>query len=399
MLANEKKTKKPLEESNNAFQNSQNFVNASLRNAEVITAMGMLGNIKTKWYDKYVEFLNLQSKASDEAGLWSNALKSIRITSQSLILGLGAYLAITGELTPGMMIAGSIIMGRAVAPLDLLTSTWRQFANARESYHRLEEILNVGEAKKDPIKLPTPIGRLSVEGVIVVPPGAKIPSLKSVNMDIQAGELVAVIGPSAAGKSTLARTMLGVWKPQIGKVRIDLAELDHWNKDELGQYLGYLPQDVELFEGTVADNIARFNEPDPQAVVQAAQIAGVHEMILRLPQGYDTDIGIGGATLSGGQRQRIGLARALYGMPKIVVLDEPNSNLDDVGEQALVNAILTLKKNGTTIVLITHRPSILSIVDKIALLVDGSLQMYGSRDEVLSALAKKNQSVDNKVQG
>jgi ATP-binding cassette subfamily C protein EexD len=346
-------------------------------------------NVKKRWLTKYIDFLNKQSRASDEAGLWANLSKSLRMLFQSLILGLGGWLVIEGHLTPGMMIAGSIIMGRALAPLDLLTSTWKQFVNARQSYYRLEALLADFPAAKEPTPLPAPKGAISVENLIVVPPNSQIPSIKGITLAVPAGEIVAIIGPSAAGKSTLARTMLGVWQPHAGKVRIDGAELSHYNKAELGKHIGYLPQDIELFEGTVSENIARYNEPDPAKVVEAAQIAGVHDMILQLPEGYDTPIGVGGATLSGGQRQRIGLARALYDFPKIVVLDEPNSNLDDLGEQALVNAILYLKQKGTTVILITHRPAILNITDRIALLVEGTLKMYGPSAEVIAALAPK----------
>jgi ATP-binding cassette, subfamily C, bacterial EexD len=388
-LINDIKTKEELENANKTYQSSTAFISASLRNAEVIEAMGMHENIKQRWMGRYIDFLNMQSKASDEAGLWSNASKTLRMLFQSLILGLGGLLVIEGHLTPGMMIAGSIIMGRALAPLDLLTSSWKQFVNARQSYYRLESLLEEFPESKEPTPLPAPVGNISVENLIVVPPNSQIPSLKGITLSITAGEIVAIIGPSAAGKSTLARTMLGVWKPHAGKVRIDSAELTHWNKAELGKHIGYLPQDIELFEGTVSENIARYNEPDPAKVIEAAQIAGVHDMILHLPNGYDTPIGVGGATLSGGQRQRIGLARAIYDFPKIIILDEPNSNLDDLGEQALVNAILYLKKKGATIVLITHRPAILGITDKIALLVDGTLKMYGPSADVLNALAPK----------
>jgi ATP-binding cassette, subfamily C, bacterial EexD len=388
-LINDIKTKEELENANKTYQSSTAFISASLRNAEVIEAMGMHENIKQRWMGRYIDFLNMQSKASDEAGLWSNASKTLRMLFQSLILGLGGLLVIEGHLTPGMMIAGSIIMGRALAPLDLLTSSWKQFVNARQSYYRLESLLEEFPEAKEPTPLPAPVGNISVENLIVVPPNSQIPSLKGITLSITAGEIVAIIGPSAAGKSTLARTMLGVWKPHAGKVRIDSAELTHWNKAELGKHIGYLPQDIELFEGTVSENIARYNEPDPAKVIEAAQIAGVHDMILHLPNGYDTPIGVGGATLSGGQRQRIGLARAIYDFPKIIILDEPNSNLDDLGEQALVNAILYLKKKGATIVLITHRPAILGITDKIALLVDGTLKMYGPSADVLNALAPK----------
>jgi len=388
-IINDKKTKDELENANKVYQSSTSFVSHSLRNAEVIEAMGMHENVKKRWMDKYIDFLNKQSRASDEAGLWSNLSKTLRMLFQSLILGLGGWLAIEGHLTPGMMIAGSIIMGRALAPLDLLTGSWKLFVNARQSYYRLETLLGEFPIAKEPTPLPSPVGHIMVENLVVLPPNSQIPSIKNITMHVPAGEIVAIIGPSAAGKSTLARTMLGVWKPYSGKVRIDSAELDHYNKVDLGKYIGYLPQDIELFEGTVSENIARYNEPDPAKVVEAAKVAGVHEMILQLPHGYDTPIGVGGATLSGGQRQRIGLARALYDYPKIIVLDEPNSNLDDLGEQALVNAIIHLKKKGSTVVLITHRPAILNITDRIALLVEGTLKMYGPSAEVIAALAPK----------
>lgn len=392
-LVNEKRTKKGLEESNKYFQQSQGFIQASLRNSEIIEAMGMHANVRKRWYDRYIAFLNEQSHASDEAGLWSNTSKTVRMLMQSLVLGLGGYLAIVGEMTPGMMIAGSIIMGRALAPVDLMTNTWKQFSGARSAYHRLNKLLADFPVKEKPTPLPAPKGYIDLENIVVVPPEAKIPSLKGVNVSISAGEVVGVIGPSAAGKSTLARAMLGVWPLYSGKVRIDGAEISHYDRSYLGSFIGYLPQDIELFDGTITENIARYEDPKPELVVEAAMVAGVHEMILQLPQGYDTPIGPGGIALSGGQRQRIGLARAIYCYPKIVVLDEPNSNLDDAGERALVQAVAELKKRGTTVVLITHRPSILGIADKILFLRDGQVQLFGPRDEVISALAPKSPTV------
>jgi len=393
-LINEKRTKAGMEASNRYYQASQNFVQASLRNSEIIEAMGMHANVRRRWYSRYISFLNEQSNASDEAGLWSNVSKISRMLMQSLVLGLGGYLAIIGEVTPGMMIAGSIIMGRALAPIDLMTSTWKQVTSARISYNRLGELLAEFPEKEPPTPLPAPKGFIDLGGIIVVPPGSQVPSLRGVTMSIKAGDTVGVIGPSAAGKSSLARAMLGVWPCYSGKVRIDGAEISHYDRGELGSHIGYLPQDIELFDGTISENIARYEEPKPEMVVEAAQVAGVHEMILQLPQGYDTPIGVGGVALSGGQRQRIGLARAIYCYPKIVVLDEPNSNLDDVGERALVVAISELKKRGTTVVLITHRPAILGITDKIAYMREGQLHLYGDRDEVLAALAPKPQSIE-----
>lgn len=388
-IINEKRTKKSLEESNRYFQQSQSFIQTSLRNSEIIEAMGMHENVRKRWYERYIAFLNEQSRASDEAGLWSNLSKTIRMLMQSLVLGLGGYLAIIGEVTPGMMIAGSIIMGRALAPIDLMTNTWKQFSGARGAYQRLGKLLQEFPEASSPTPLPEPKGFIDLESVVVVPPESQIPSLKGISMSIKAGEVVGIIGPSAAGKSSMARAMLGVWPLHSGKVRIDGAEIGQYNRSVLGSFIGYLPQDIELFDGTITENIARYADPKPEMVIEAAMVAGVHEMILQLPKGYDTPIGPGGVALSGGQRQRIGLARALYGYPKIIVLDEPNSNLDDAGERALVQAVVTMKQRQSTVILITHRPSILGSADKIAFLREGQLQMFGPRDEVIAALSQK----------
>jgi ATP-binding cassette subfamily C protein EexD len=309
---------------------------------------------------------------------------------QSLILGLGGYLAIISEVTPGMMIAGSIILGRALAPLDLMTSTWKQFTSARLSYARLTQLLNDFPQLEKPTPLPTPKGRINIDNLSLTPPESKSPSLQNLTLEIGVGETIGIIGPSAAGKSSLLRAIMGIWTPQSGTVRIDGALISHYDRLELGKYIGYLPQDIELFEGSVSENIARYATVDSQKVIEAAQLCGVHEMILKLPQGYDTQIGVGGAILSGGQRQRIALARAVYNYPRIVILDEPNSNLDDIGEKALVNAIAELKKHAITVILVTHRPAILGITNKILLLREGILQLYGTRDEVLTALSQKN---------
>ncbi|WNZ00162.1 Alkaline protease secretion ATP-binding protein AprD [Sulfurospirillum sp. 'SP'] len=391
-IMNENTTKVKLAEANKLSRDSNVFVDASLRNAEVIHALGMQSSMKKIWQKKYYGFLNAQMIASDNAGFWANISKSARMLFQSLILGLGGYLAIKAELSPGMMIAGSIIMGRALAPLDLMIGTWKGFSNARSAYERLDGLLNEFPEVDKPMELPAPKGELLLEGVVVVPPNAKQPSLKGISFQIQKGDVVGVIGPSAAGKSSLARAILGLWPLLQGKVRLDGADIAQWDKERLGSYVGYLPQDIELFEGTISENICRFTEVDPVKVVEAAQMAGVHEMILRLPEGYDTQIGQGGATLSGGQRQRIGLARALYGDPVVVVLDEPNSNLDDVGEAALVEAIKALKQKETTVILITHRPSILQVTNKLALMQQGTLQMYGTTNEVLQKLQAQAQS-------
>lgn len=390
-VLNERSTKDLLAEANSESIKANQAAAIQLRSVEVLHAMGMLPALRDRWLSKHLKFLKFQSDASDKAAIWANLSKSLRLLFQSLILGLGAYLAVKNEITSGMLIAGSIIMGRALAPIDQMIATWKQFGSARSAYNRLDKLLEAHPEKAKVMSLPAPKGAVSVEGVVLVPPGAKHPSLINVSFAIGAGEVLGVIGPSAAGKSSLARALMGVWPLANGKVRLDGADLMHYNREELGPYVGYLPQDVELFEGTIAENIARFGEVDADRVVQAAQLAGVHDMILRLPGGYNTLLGNGGVALSGGQRQRIGLARAMYGNPRFVVLDEPNSNLDDAGERALVQAVLNFKQMGTTVVLITHRPGILGVTDKILLLVEGQVKAFGPRDDVLRALQQPQQ--------
>ena len=397
-IANEYSTKDKLAEANNLSRASTIYVDSNIRNAEVVNAMGMRNNISKIWADKYYGFLNAQNIASDSAGVWSNLSKSLRVMFQSLILGLGAYLAINMEVTPGMMIAASIIMGRALAPLDLIIGSWKGFSSARSSYERIEGLLNDFPKDKEYMQLPAPKGEITLENVVVIPPSGTVPSLKGISMRIEKGDVVGIIGPSAAGKSSLARVMLGLWPLSNGVARIDKADISQWNREDLGKYVGYLPQDIELFEGTVSQNIARFGEVEPEKVVEAATKAGVHEMILKLNEGYDTKIGPGGASLSGGQRQRIGLARALYNNPVFVVLDEPNSNLDDVGEAALVEAIKTLRAGGTTVVIITHRTNVLQATNKLALINNGVLELYGNTNDVLNAIAQKQQAAAGQAQ-
>lgn len=385
-LVNEWATKGPLTQANQAAIVSNNYATNNLRNAEVIQSMGMIDNLRQRWYDRYKLLLAMQSVASDRAGVISSATKFIRLAQQSLILGVGALLVIKGELTPGGMIAGSILMGRTLAPVELLIGTWKQLISARGAFERLEKMLNQFPASKENMTLPPPDGQVSVEGLVASAPGSTVAILKGINFSLAPGDVVAVIGPSAAGKSTLARLLVGIWPAMAGKVRLDGADVFTWNKLELGPHIGYLPQDVELFEGSIAENIARFGELDHEKVITAARQAGVHDMILHFPAGYDTPIGVSGGFLSGGQRQRIALARALYGHPALIVLDEPNASLDDAGEAALVQAVQSLKKEGCTVVLITHRTSIISAVDKILLLREGQVAAFGPRDDVLSAM-------------
>lgn len=384
-IANEYSTKKLLSEANSEGLVSSNYAGSCLKNAEVVSAMGMENQLKQKWFQKHFSFLSKQAEASDRAAIFTNTSKTLRVMFQSLILGLGGYLAIIGEVTPGMMIAGSIILGRALAPLDLMISSWKGFGQARSAYGRLDKLFKEYPPHEEKMALPDPIGKLQAESLMVVPPTSNVPALKGVSFQIDKGDMVAVVGPSGAGKSTLVRALLGVWPLMAGKVRLDGADLHTWDKQHLGAFVGYLPQDIELFNGSISENISRFQEVNPLEVVRAAKAAGIHEMILRFPDGYDTQI-VGDGSLSGGQRQRLGLARALYGSPKLIMLDEPNSNLDDQGESALGDVLLNLKEQKVTTVLISHRKQILKHVDKILILDQGKLIAFGPRDDVLSAL-------------
>jgi len=382
-------TQKPLAEANQASIAAATFANNHLRNAEVIEAMGMLPGLRGRWFEQHQRVLGLQTLASDRNSRISTVSRFVRISLQSLILGAGALLVIEGLITAGMMIVCSILMGRALQPVELAIGTWKQSISTRGAYQRLDEMLEAAPPRGETLSLPAPRGALSLENVFASAPGMQGTILKGLTFDIPAGDIVGVIGPSASGKSTLARLIVGVWQARAGTVRLDGADIFQWNKDELGPHVGYLPQDIELFEGTIAENIARFSEPDSAMVIDAAKRAGVHDMILRLPQGYDTSLGVDGASLSGGQKQRVALARAIYGNPKLIVLDEPNSNLDDVGEAALVETVKDLKARGATVILITHRMSVLNVVDKLLVLRDGSLVMFGPRDDVLKGLRQQ----------
>ena len=384
----EKATQKPLAEANQASLSSASYANNNLRNAEVIEAMGMLPAIGKRWYQGHLRILQMQTLASDRAALISSTGRFVRITLQSVILGTGALLAIEGKITPGMMIACSILTGRALGPVEQVIASWKQLLGCRLAWGRLNDLLQDYPQRPPSMSLQRPMGMLAVENVIAGAPGTNTSIVRGVSFSLVPGESLGIIGPSASGKSTLARLLVGVWPAQAGKVRLDGADIFTWNKAELGPWLGYLPQDVELFEGTIAENIARFAEVDSDAVIRAARSSGVHDMILRFPQGYDTRLAADGTPLSGGQKQRIALARALYGEPNLVVLDEPNANLDDVGEKALVDALAELKTRGATVILISHRPNVLCAVDKILMLRDGAVHMLGSRDEVFAALRK-----------
>lgn len=376
-------TRKTLSDATAAGITANRTLDNSLRNAEAIAAMGMTNSMLQRWQQRRQHTLVLQALASDRAGIIIAVSKFVRIGLQTAILGFGAFLVIHNEITGGLMIASSIMMGKALAPIELAVASWKQLLAARSAYGRLSAILTAVRADDRRMELPAPTGLLELERVVAAPPMSNIPVIKGVGMKLNAGDILGIIGPSAAGKSSLARLIVGVWPAHSGVVRLDGSDIQTWNKDQLGPHIGYLPQDIELFEGTVAENIARFGEVDPEAVIAAARLGGVHDMILQLGQGYDTMIGAGGATLSGGQRQRIGLARALYKLPALIVLDEPNSNLDRDGEAALARTLAELKEKKRTTIVITHRPNILASVDHIMVMNSGLVEAFGPRDEIL----------------
>jgi ATP-binding cassette, subfamily C, type I secretion system permease/ATPase len=366
------------------------MVEANRRSGESIVAMGMAGALAQRWSAINSRYITANARLSDVAGSFGSVSKVLRLLLQSMMLGLGAYLVIRQELTAGAMIAASIMMGRALAPIETAIANWRAFVAARQSVGRLSEALARVAPKRDTTTLPRPARSLEVEHVAVVAPGGTTPIVTGARFGLKSGEVLGIIGPSGAGKSSLVRTLVGVWRPAKGSVRLDGATLDHWDPELLGQHVGFVSQTVELFDGTITENIARMSvAPDPDAVLRAARAAGAHDMILRLPAGYDTRIGEGGAMLSGGQRQRIALARALHGDPFLVVLDEPNSNLDNEGDAALHQAILGLKSRGAIVVLIAHRPSVLAVCDRILVLANGGQQDFGTRDEILRKIVRR----------
>lgn len=386
-VINEFVSKKPLAEACKLSIVSGNLASTNLRNAEVIEALGMLPNLRHRWFDLHQQFLSSQRIASERSGRVSAVTKFVRMSLQSLVLGLGGWLAIDGHITPGMMIAGSILMGRTLAPIEQVINVWKSYSAARLSYDRLVRLLETYPQRSTGMSLPRPEGVVSVEGVSATPPGSsEAVVLHNVSFGIQPGDVLGIIGPSASGKSTLARVLVGVWPVSEGTVRLDNSDIYQWDKSELGPYIGYLPQDIELFAGTIAENIARFNDIDSEKVIEAAKLAGVHELILRFPDGYNTVLGSSGVGLSGGQKQRIGLARALYGIPSLVVLDEPDSSLDDAGKKALDQAITSLRRRNKTVILITHRTSLLSMTSKLLLLVNGNVNAFGPTQQVLQRL-------------
>ena len=398
---NERSTKPPLSLANSASVQAQQYADNTLRNAEVIESMGMLRDIHQRWQAKQQEVLSHQSVASERAGGFQAISKLVQNVLGSLLLGLGCWLLLHDKLNGGggMMIVASILGGRMLAPLVQVVSQWQSVITFRDAWGRLDSLLQALPAREPGMALPPPRGMLLVEQLVAVAPGnAAVPLLKGLQFAVAPGEVLVVVGPSAAGKTTLARMLVGLWPAQSGKVRLDGADVHTWDKARLGMHLGYLPQGVELFEGTISENIARFAQVEPAKVEEAARAVGLHEFILSLPQGYDSPVGPDGARLSGGQRQRVGLARALYGNPVFVVLDEPNSSLDDEGDAALAQAILQAKARGTTFVIMTHRTSVLGVADKMLVLQDGAQQLFGPRDEVMAALKKAQQEFQQRQQ-
>lgn len=396
-VVNHRMTANTLAVANKENVASNLVTSKTLRNAEVIESMGMLETLMNRWAKRQRRIMLLQSEASDKGGIVSSVSKTFRTWSQSIMLAIGAYLVVTHQINPGLLMAGSLLLGRALAPIDQMISSWKGFVAAKVQYDRLSKVLEDLSSEPERMPLPAPEGHIQVENLVVAPPGAKAPVIRNISFVAPAGSIVGIVGPSAAGKSTLVRALMGIWPPQHGVVRLDGADISSWDKQALGKYVGYLPQDIELFEGTISENIARFEKVDPEKVVQAAQIAGVHEMILMLPDGYDTVIGSDGVNLSGGQRQRVGLARAIYGSPRLIVLDEPNSNLDDVGERALGVALQKLKETGATVFIVSHRPNILTRLDRILVMAGGTISLYGERDRVIAELAAQQAKAQQRV--
>ena len=388
-LANEWLTGSPLAEANTAAAHNYSFTEMSLRNGEAIRAMGMTKGLLRRWARDRDRGLERQIVASDRAAAVQGVTRFLRLSMQSAMLGLGAYLVIQRDLTGGAIFAASLLLGRALHPIEQLVGAWRNLTSVRDAVRRLDQLLAVDLGAAPTLVLPRPTGWLTVDGLTFVVPGTTRPLLRGVSFALRPGEVLGIIGPSGAGKSTLARHLVGVLAPTIGTVRLDGAEVGRWARGTLGGHVGYLPQDIELFADTVAANISRFEPGDDEAVIRAARLAGVHELILRLPAGYDTEIGEGGAVLSGGYRQRLALARALYGEPSLIVLDEPSSSLDADGDAALETCIRELKQRGATVVVVSHRPGAIAGADKLLVIHDGAVAMFGAAADVMARLAPR----------
>ena len=399
-LLNEFSTRGLLQEAGQANQGATHFLNTTMQNAEVIRALGMEKQLTKRWVKQHDQMLDAQAQASGRAGAVMASSKFVRMTMQIAILGTGAYLAILQEISPGIMIAASIVMGRAVAPVEQAVGQWKNFVGARSAHQRLKTVFETFGDEEERLQLPTPKGNVAVQSLIATAPGSKPGGsgskpalLKGISFAINQGEVLAVIGPSGSGKSTLVRHLVGASQPASGTVRIDGTELQHYDPEQLGRHMGYMPQDVKLFRGSVSENISRFvDQPADKEIIMAAQLSGAHDMIQTLAEGYDTDVGDGGQSLSGGQRQRVGLARAVFRMPNIIVLDEPNSNLDAHGEQALATCIQEMKKMGKTVIIVTHKANLLSLSDKTLMLINGQVEKFGPTREIFAQQAQQQQA-------
>ena len=388
-IANEKMSRLPLEAMQAESRRAGRFAEQGIVNAEVARALGMVNGLARGWETHSRKGLEHQLQASRAGSLLTSTTRFLRQALQILMLAAGAYLVIEQHTTSGVMIAATLLLSRALAPVESAIAGWKGMVDARSAYARLRKLLEPDGYAEAVTELPAPAGDIQVERAVFGFRGQDRPVIKQISFEVPAGQALAIVGPSAAGKSTLARLIVGLWKPSIGVVRLDGADISSWPRDRLGPYVGYLPQDVELFAGTVSQNIARMGEVDSAAVIEASREANVHDLILRLPQGYDTPIGEGGAFLSAGQRQRIALARALYGRPRLVVLDEPNSNLDGEGETALIEAIRRLKADGATLIVVTHRSKLLTSMDRILVLRDGAIEKLGPPAEIFAAAARR----------
>jgi ATP-binding cassette, subfamily C, bacterial len=387
-LATELATRKPVRAATKHSVEAQRHMSGVLRDAETISALGMRGTMRQMWLNHHEAALAEQAAVSNVTSLLVSVTKFVRLGVQVAIMGVAGSLVIAGAIQPGVLIAATLLIGRALAPVEQAVGSWRRLLAAREAVAKLSELFAVVAPDAQPLELPRPTGRLAVEGVMVAAPGTTRALVKRVSFAIEAGETLAIAGASGSGKSSLVRALAGVWPVLGGAIRLDGATLTQWNPDVLGRYVGYVPQEIALFEGTIAQNIARHDVPDATEVIKAAQLAGIHEAILRLPQGYETTVGLTGETLSGGLRQRVALARALYGDPAIVILDEPNSNLDAAGDDMLTEVLTRLKAMGKTVVVVSHKTALITRADRILLLADGAVQAFGTRDEILKRVGR-----------
>jgi PrtD family type I secretion system ABC transporter len=398
-FVNERVTRRHLLQAHQAVQRANVVSDESRANAEVATVLGMLGAIRRRWLTAQDEALDSQMRAGDRGGLLTSLSRALRLMFQSLILAAGAYLAVKQQISPGTMIAASILMSRALAPVEMAVAHWASFQGCRQAWARLKSCLQATPHDQVRMDLPAPRGHVTVENLTAFAPGADKQLLSGISFDLPAGSGLGIIGPTGAGKSTLARAIVGAWPAMRGTVRLNGATMDQWDPAVLGTYLGYLPQEVELFDGTIAQNIARFSpDADSGAIVKAAQEASVHDLVLKMTDGYNTQISEGGAKLSAGQRQRIGLARALYGAPTLVVLDEPNSNLDAEGESALIQAMASVRERGGTVIVVAHRPSAISVLDQLMMIRDGQMVAFGPKDEVLKKVRARPVEVPRRLE-